>query len=532
MKKVVLFIAFVLLNSFVWSVSAATQLTDLYAQAELLMVNEQYEEAAACFDKLGAYSDASKMAMYCKALAAAEKHGMYSVAVETFENLGDFKDSNQLALYYKGREYEMEGDTYCDAESDPSDSQLQYADQMYDKAKSFYSQQMLFKDIMSRIAACDEKKAIIQSALVANDEARKESIYIRALAAENEGNYEDAAYLFQQIVDYKDSKDRISAFELGRKKTAYDEGKKLLESKMWNEAIRAFQEAGDYEDARELVLEIKYQMAMQLVGEGKIAEAVSIYKTLGDYKDSVSLMRGLLQTDISYYNVIDLDRDPHLYEILRKGKTSYTSENDGVYFDPAKLQWQGNRIMLSEDDWNQIQDVKMNLFFRCSEGFMNMGVDLVCSILENNLYYDHDGTWISIDRQPISFWPIANWKTDQSFLERYYTPVYLNGERTNLIIEFSDEVPYGHIVGAEDLISESKNLNMDLEKLTPVNAGDTIQFVCNLITEDDVMEIELGSPVIAHTDIEIGWTYISYDAAVILYRFIDANGNRYWTPMY
>ena len=44
--------------------SATAQLQEMYAQGELLMVQGDYAGAVAQFESLGAYSDASQMAMY------------------------------------------------------------------------------------------------------------------------------------------------------------------------------------------------------------------------------------------------------------------------------------------------------------------------------------------------------------------------------------------------------------------------------------------------------------------------------------
>ena len=97
-RMLALLLAFVLsLPMVANSESATAALQEMYAQAELLMVQGDYAGAAAKFEALGAYSDASQMTMYCKAIAAAETLGLYSMAVDAFNDLGDFKDSKQMA---------------------------------------------------------------------------------------------------------------------------------------------------------------------------------------------------------------------------------------------------------------------------------------------------------------------------------------------------------------------------------------------------------------------------------------------------
>lgn len=80
-----------------------------YKAANDLLSNGKYEEAGEKFDSLGSYEDASYMAMYAKALAAAES-GDYDTAIKTFSSLGSFKDCEQLATYYSAIMYEENGE--------------------------------------------------------------------------------------------------------------------------------------------------------------------------------------------------------------------------------------------------------------------------------------------------------------------------------------------------------------------------------------------------------------------------------------
>jgi hypothetical protein len=91
------FLAFIAALVFFLPVTAYTEnavatLQDMYSQAELKMATGDYSGAGAQFDALGAYSDSSQMAMYCKALEAAETLNLYDIAIDAFVKLGDFKD--------------------------------------------------------------------------------------------------------------------------------------------------------------------------------------------------------------------------------------------------------------------------------------------------------------------------------------------------------------------------------------------------------------------------------------------------------
>ena len=155
--------------------SATAQLRDRYAQAELQMANQNYAGAAELFEALGAYSDASQMAMYCKALMAAEDMGLYEIAVQAFEGLGEFKDSKQMATYYHARGLEAAGDS-VNKEKD-ADSTLKRAITTYQLAETSYSSLSLFRDSLSRYSDCIKKENALSEELKQRDLARKEEKY-------------------------------------------------------------------------------------------------------------------------------------------------------------------------------------------------------------------------------------------------------------------------------------------------------------------------------------------------------------------
>lgn len=78
-----------------------------YAYAQELLAQSRYQEAAACFDALGGYEDASRLSVYCLTHIAAQ-NGEFGVAAASFESLGDYKDCLLLSKYYSARQAEKE----------------------------------------------------------------------------------------------------------------------------------------------------------------------------------------------------------------------------------------------------------------------------------------------------------------------------------------------------------------------------------------------------------------------------------------
>ena len=150
-------------SSSAYAKSAAASLQEMYAEAEFLMVQGDYAGAASKFEAMGAYSDASQMAMYCKAVSAAETTGLYIVAVDALTDLGDFKDSKQLAVYYTARSYEASGDVVdWDNISSASDDALEQAREDLTSASGIYAELALFKDCLTRMNSCDTKAQAIE----------------------------------------------------------------------------------------------------------------------------------------------------------------------------------------------------------------------------------------------------------------------------------------------------------------------------------------------------------------------------------
>ncbi len=138
--------------------SATAKLQEMYSEAELLMATGDYSSAAVKFEAMGAYSDASKMAMYCKAVSAAEDLNLYEVAAATFDQLGDFRDSKQLAQYYIARAYQWGAEQILSEQGKASANDLSKAAAAFTEAKKIYTTLALFKDCLMRIKTIEEEE--------------------------------------------------------------------------------------------------------------------------------------------------------------------------------------------------------------------------------------------------------------------------------------------------------------------------------------------------------------------------------------
>ena len=73
--------------------------------------------------------------------------------------------------------------------------------------------------------------------------------------------------------------------------TRYAEGAVKLAAQDWDGAVKAFEEAGAFEDAAIQITETRYQQASALAKEGNYTEAYELFAEITEYKDVDSLIK-------------------------------------------------------------------------------------------------------------------------------------------------------------------------------------------------------------------------------------------------
>lgn len=343
MKRLTALLAtLVLLLSLAYAESATAALQELYAQAELLMVQGDYTGAAAKFEALGLYSDASQMAMYCKAVAAAEMLGLHSAAVAAFNDLGDFKDSKQMAKYYEGRQYEAYG--MIDVAT-ASDSRLEEAIKLCREAEQVYGGLFFFKDSLTRMTACSEKIKEIKNEQSQRATDEKEASYQKALTLEQNGDYAEAIKLYKSISGYKDSSERIVACEIAILDCKYDAAVALMNAGKYSEAITVFTAIKEYRDSAEqikacekVIQDRKYDAAVALMNAGKYSEAIIAFTAIKEHRDSAEQITACETAilDGKYDAAVALMNSGKYYEaynalLALKGREEFSKQAASIY---------------------------------------------------------------------------------------------------------------------------------------------------------------------------------------------------------
>lgn len=140
-------------------------------------------------------------------------------------------------------------------------------------------------------AAKKRKKTAVTTAIVAAICLVFALVYIVINVVIPLGQYKDATKLLEQKVfqeaidgfealgDYKNSADMVS-------ETKYQWAESLLAEKSYDEAYAKFKEIQDYSDAADRMKDVRYAEAMECLESNGYWKAIGLFEKLGDYKDS------------------------------------------------------------------------------------------------------------------------------------------------------------------------------------------------------------------------------------------------------
>ena len=97
-------------------------------------------------------------------------------------------------------------------------------------------------------------------------------------------------------------------------------------------------------------------------------------------------------------------------------------------------------------------------------------------------------------------------------------------------MEFTDENPYGEVVGVRRVYVEGETETI-AKTMDAVKKGDVIDFVCDYYSYDGeyIDSYMFGEQLVVDGDLMISDVYINEDAANLTYRFTDIYNQQYWT---
>ena len=260
---------------------------------------------------------------------------------------------------------------------------------------------------------------------------------------------------------------------------------------------------------------------MDLMGSGSYGNSELMEQLLGSFlSGDYSSISGLSGNNTGFLSGRTLSEEQTL---------QYLQKNT---FDPGNLVWEDGCISLPEDQWSLVQTLHANLFYDDGTGFIDMGMDTVYDFDEyGNLLAPAEMTWLAINQQPVAYYHESTVDDGTHYSITGRIPVLYNGERAELVVEFTDTDPYGYVVGVRRIYKEGETETL-AKTMDTVTDGDVIDFVCDYYSYDGeyLDSYLLGEQLVVEGALEISDVYVEESAARMTYLFTDIYNQSYWTP--
>ena len=306
---------------------------------------------------------------------------------------------------------------------------------------------------------------------------------------------------------------------------------------MVDTAVETYEEIGmDEEYARCIQEFASMEVAGQAVSGGTTTPIPSL--TSGYTIDSTEMINQVLGSflggDVSSISGLSSDNIDFLFgrSLSENEIADYLKENS---FEGRYLTWtetkNGFVIMLPEQELDLVQSLHANLFFDDGAGYIDMGLDNVYDFDEQgNLLAPEECTWIAINEQPVAYYHENTVDDGQDYSITGRVPVLYNGERAELVLEFTDENPYGSVVGVRRVYTEGET-NTVAKTMDTVKDGDVIDFLCDYYSYDGeyLDSYMLGEQMTVDGELTISDVYVDESRANFTYMFTDIYNQTYWT---
>ncbi len=209
--------------------------------------------------------------------------------------------------------------------------------------------------------------------------------------------------------------------------------------------------------------------------------------------------------------------------------------------NPEYLEWTEGRegliIELPEEQWEQVQTLQANMFYDDGEGFIDLGLDTVYDFDNSgNLLAPEEFTWLAINQQPVAYYHESTVDDGENYSITGYIPVLYNGERAELVVEFTDDNPAGNIVGVRRVYKEGETTTV-AKTMDTVKNGDVIDFVCDYYSYDGeyLDSYMFGDQLVVEGELTISDVYVDESSVNLTYLFTDIYNQKHWTepvPVY
>lgn len=206
-------------------------------------------------------------------------------------------------------------------------------------------------------------------------------------------------------------------------------------------------------------------------------------------------------------------------------------------FDSSALvitQKGGQRVLaLSDEQWDLVQHMELNVFLDDGDGFIDLGLDNVYEYNdEGDLVMEYDGTWLALNGRIVSYYMVTDDHSGDSYSIRGRVPALLNGQLVDIILVFDDQNPDGTVIGAQPQYDVETQTGTVARGLLDIAAGDEIDSLCDYYTYEGeyIDTFYLGERYTATGEWVVENIAVGDMDYQMTYRITDIYGNKYWTP--
>ena len=233
----------------------------------------------------------------------------------------------------------------------------------------------------------------------------------------------------------------------------------------------------------------------------------------------------------------------------------YIEEN---HFDADQLFWNVGEdglytLTLPAEQWSMVDQLDLNMFYDDGEGYVDLGYDNVYEFTKDgSLIGNTDRTWLAINGDVVAYYHLDTTDDGDQYRITGRVPCLVNGERSDLILVFDNDEPYGYIAGVttdyvngetetaakiQPGIQEQQSAETDsetglTENIRGLTIGDRVDFLCDFYSYDGeyLDSYMIGDRWIVDGQPEISNVDVGSGAVRVLYHFTDMYGQEYWTP--
>ena len=191
----------------------------------------------------------------------------------------------------------------------------------------------------------------------------------------------------------------------------------------------------------------------------------------------------------------------------------------------------GKVLALSDDQWKLIHTIELNVWADDGTGYLDLGLDNVFDFdSDGDLKMDYDGTWLALNGQPVAYYLTSDeYYEDGTYRIDGYIPAMLNGQRVNILVEFTDQNKDGTVLGAQavyDSATEGKGL-------ITIQDGDQIDFLCDYYDYSGNYSdtYYLGDQMTVSNGLTLSTVTLTGTSLSYCYRLTDLYDAHTWTPV-